>query len=134
LEPTVTDLRKFILISIVAVLLPAALIAKSILFAQSTAKESAALFFMNWALMASPQLLVVGIALVFAAARGRFATRAQIGLSILVGLFLYVTSLDANGPMLWVFYLPLSALLLLVVAFTLPSRVSMPAGSDKRHT
>jgi hypothetical protein len=68
------------------------------------------------------------------AVQRRLATRAQIGLSILVGLFLYVTSLDANGPMLWVFYLPLSAVLLLVVAFTLPSRVSMPAGSDKRHT
>lgn len=117
-----TDLRKFILISTVAVLLPGALIAKSILFAQSTTKEGAALIFMNWALIASPQLLVVGIALVFPSARGRFVARAQIGLSILVGLFLYITSLDANGPMLWVFYFPLSAVWLLVVALTLPSR------------
>lgn len=125
---------KSILISIVAVLLPGALIAKDILFAQATTKESTADFFINWAIIASPQLLVVGIAWVFPSARGSFVARAQIGLSILVGLFWYVTSLDANGAMLWAFYFPLSAVLLLVVAFTLPSRVSVPADSDERHT
>jgi hypothetical protein len=74
----------------------------------------------NWAILVLPQLLVVVLAACFPRLRKRFAPRALILVSALFLLFSYVTSLDPNGAMLWVFYFA-SSILLLVVLAAVPS-------------
>jgi hypothetical protein len=64
--------------------------------------------------MAAPQLVVIGSALVFSSLRMQVATTALVSLSILLLVFCWITSLDANGAMLWMFYYPASAIIALV--------------------
>ena len=59
--------------------------------------------------MAAPQLVVIGLALVYPSLRTQIATFALVLLSILLLAFCWITSKDANGAMLWMFYYPASA-------------------------
>jgi hypothetical protein len=68
-----------------------------------------------WIFAAAPQLVVIGLALVSPSLRTQFAAIALVLLSILLLAFLWIISLDANGPMLWMFYFPASAIVVLVV-------------------
>ena len=69
----------------------------------------------SWIFAAAPQLVVIGLALVFTSLRTQFATVALVSLSLLLLGFLWFTSLDANGAMLWMFYFPASAIIVLAV-------------------
>lgn len=99
-----------------ALVLPGILISISLL----RSGETLLLLLANWAVLALPQLFVVILAVFFPCLRKQFAPRALILLTALFLIFSYVTSLDPNGSMLWVFYL-LSSVLLLMVLSVLPS-------------
>ena len=84
----------------------------------------------NWMLMAGPQVVVITMAVVFPSLRVRFATFALASLSILLLTFWWITSprvSGANGAMLWVFYFPASAVIILV-AWLLPTRKGKSRG------
>jgi hypothetical protein len=59
--------------------------------------------------LAAPQLAVIGLALVFPSLRTEIATLTLVSLSVLLLAFCWITSKDANGAMLWMFYYPASA-------------------------
>jgi hypothetical protein len=111
---------KFAYVAIAAVLLPGVVVAVSLLRSGESFQGLVEWLPLNWASVAAPQLFVVAFAIFFPQLRRKFATRALILLTVLFLLFAYVTSLDANGPMLWAFYFGLSVLLLSVLAL-LPS-------------
>ena len=100
----------------VTFLLPGVVIGISLL---RSGDVSIYLFLGNWAIIVLPQALVAILAVVFPQLRNKFAPRAFVLLTALFLLFSYVTSLDANGAMLWVFYFGLSVLLVIVL-FALP--------------
>jgi hypothetical protein len=111
---------KFAYVAIAAVLLPGVVVALSLLRTGESFRGLIDWLPLNWAALAVPQLLVIALAILFPQLRRKYATRALILLTILFLLFTYITSLDPNGPMLWVFYFGFSVLLLVVLAL-LPS-------------
>ncbi|MBD8897349.1 hypothetical protein [Rhodanobacter sp. DHG33] len=111
---------KFAWIAIAALLLPGIVTAVSLLRSGESFQELIEWLPSNWAMVALPQIFVVILARLFPRLRSRFATRALILLTVLFLLFAYITSFDANGALLWIFYFVLSILLLVVLAL-LPS-------------
>jgi len=99
-----------------ALLLPGVVIGISLLRSGGTLLYLPA----NWATLVPPQMFVVILAARYPRLRKRFAPRALILLTALFLLFSYVTSLDPNGAMLWVFYF-VSSVLLLIALSALPS-------------
>jgi hypothetical protein len=113
---------KFAYVAIAAVLLPGVVVAVSLLRSGESLRGLVEWLPLNWATLVVPQLFVIALAISFPKLRRKFATRALILLTILFLLFSYVTSLDANGPMLWIFYFGSSVFLLAVLALLLPWR------------
>ena len=116
--------RTLISTSLCALLLPALLI-----FITS-ATDAMVDVMSNWMLMAAPQAVVIAMALVFPSLRVQFATYALASLSIMLLIFWWITSSrvsGANGAMLWAFYLPASAIIVLVV-WLLPPRKGKSRG------
>jgi hypothetical protein len=104
LEP-MTKNRAFIWVSVCGISLP---------FLIATTTKSDAYVLSNLISMAAPQRVVIGLALVFPSLRKQIATFALVSLSILLLGFCWITSLDANGAMLWMFYYPAGAIIALV--------------------
>jgi hypothetical protein len=111
---------KFAYVALAAVLLPGVVVAVSLLWSGESFRGLIDWLPVNWATVAAPQLFVVALAIFFPQLRSKFAARALILLTILFLMFWYMTSLDANGAMLWLFYWGFSVLLLMVLA-VLPS-------------
>jgi hypothetical protein len=110
--------RRLALIAICALVLPAIFMAATNHDSGVTLREDLVLMLGNWLLIELPQLIVIVLATVFPRLRRQFAPRALLLLSVLLASFIFLTSLEANGPMFWVFYFPLSAVLMLVVGLT----------------
>jgi hypothetical protein len=106
---------KLVVVAICAVLLPGVFIAATNHTSGTAPREDLVLLLANWLLTVLPQLAVIALAAVFPRLRRPFALRALVLLSVLLPAFVFLTSLDANGPMLWAFYFPLSAALMLLV-------------------
>jgi hypothetical protein len=111
---------KFPYVAIAAVMLPGVVVGVSLLRSGESFRGLIEWVPLNWATVAVPQLFVIAVAILFPQLRRRFATRALVLQTILFLIFWYITSLDPNGPMLWVFYFGFSVLLLMVLAL-LPS-------------
>jgi len=75
----------------------------------------------GFTLMAGPQLVVIGLVLVFPPLRNQFGTLALVSLSILLLAFRWIVSSDQNGGVLWMFYFPGSAIIVFI-AWLMPKR------------
>ena len=118
---------KFRYVAVGSVMLPGLVLAASMFRSGETFQELLKWLPINWGLLTLPQLFVIVLAIAFPKATKAFATRALLLLSALFLVFSYVTSLDPNGPMLWIFYFSLSILLLVVLSL-LPSSRENPRG------
>jgi len=112
---------KFTCVAIGAILLPGVVIAVSLLRSGERFRDLIEWLPLNWATLVLPQLFVIAVAIFFPQLR-KLATRALILLTVLFLLFSYITSLDPNGPMLWVFYFGLCVLSLVILALFPSSR------------
>ena len=115
LEPMVHS-SKFNYVAAGAVMLPGLVLAVETVRSGETFREFNWLLALNWGLLILPQLFVIVLAIIFPKTQSGFATRALIVLSALFLIFAYITSLDPNGPMLWIFYFGLSVVLLPALA------------------
>jgi hypothetical protein len=122
--------KRFAFVALAALLLPGALILASdgFVILAASSWDVVGFVLLNWALLVSPQLFVLLLALVFPRLRYRFAPIALAALTILVVLFEGVVFWfsDANGPMWFAFYFPLSLLALVLVAIA-----SLPQATHK---
>jgi hypothetical protein len=78
-------------------------------------------FLVNYGFMTAPQILVLIAALVVPLLRQRFAPIALLALTALVVLFQCIISSASggDGPMLWVFYPPVSLVVIIAVMLSL---------------
>jgi len=115
-------LSRFTLVTFVALLAPGVLLVASGGGSGFTTSvwESISLLLFNWALLVSPQMFVLALALFFPTLRRGFCVVALVSLTVLLVFFecLIFWFSDANGPMLFGFYFPLSLVVLFVVAIT----------------
>jgi len=105
--------RRFLLSSILALTVPLALYVAG----SRGSFDGWTDFLINYGFMSAPQILVLIVALVVPLLRQRFAPVALLSLTALVVLFQCIISSASggNGPMLWMFYLPVSLVVLIAV-------------------
>lgn len=115
--------------ALVALLLPGMLVGISAGYAEI--ERSLGSFFINWALLVSPQLLLLVLAMAFPTLRGAWVNRTLIVLTALVVSFevFVFWFTDANGPMWFAIYFPLN-FTILVFALILRKAPATNVGSE----
>ena len=108
--------RKLLNIASSSLLIPGLVIGLSIFSSSHELGEVIKWLPVNWVIVALPQIFVVIIAILFPKIREKFVSLSLISLTVLFLLFAGITSLGANGSMLWVFYFGLSPLVLAIIA------------------
>ena len=105
--------RRFLLTSLLALAVPVLLYVAANQGSLGGARD----FLIGCGFMAAPQLVVLVAALLVPSLRQRFASAALLSLTALVVVFQVIISSsdDLNSPMLWMFYLPASLVVLAVV-------------------